>query len=260
MNKENSRKYGMSPYSVVVVHGGPGAFGEMKPVAEELSKEFGVLEPLQTKDSVIGQVEELRQQISENTEIPVKLIGYSWGAWLVFILASKYPDLVKKLILVSSGPFESKYAKEIKHTRMSRLNFEDKNRVEKLILQMQTGDTNDTTLEEFGSILAKADAYDPIGHKVGADGINLEIYQKVWPEAEELRLNGKLLEYGKDIKCPVAAIHGDYDPHPAEGVKKPLENMLKVFRFILLKDCGHTPWKEKQANDKFYKILRSELK
>ena len=27
------RKYGASPYAVAVVHGGPGAAGEMKPVA-----------------------------------------------------------------------------------------------------------------------------------------------------------------------------------------------------------------------------------
>src|SRR3989344_6219867 len=202
MDNKNPRKYGTSPYSVVVVHGGPGASGEMKPVAEELSREFGVLEPLQTKDSVIGQVEELRQQITENAKKPVNLIGYSWGAWLVFIFASKYPNLVKKLILASSGPFESEYAKGIMPTRLSRLNSEDRNKVEKLIQQIQNGDTDDNILEEFGSILAKADAFDPIEHKGGADGINMEIYQKVWPEAEELRLNGKLLEYGKNIKCP----------------------------------------------------------
>jgi len=59
----NPRKYGIPPYSIAVVHGGPGASGEMKPVAEELSMQFGVLEPLQTKDSVVGQVEELRNKL-----------------------------------------------------------------------------------------------------------------------------------------------------------------------------------------------------
>jgi hypothetical protein len=32
------RRYGNSPFSVAVVHGGPGALGEMAPVAMELSR------------------------------------------------------------------------------------------------------------------------------------------------------------------------------------------------------------------------------
>jgi pimeloyl-ACP methyl ester carboxylesterase len=78
-------------------------------------------------------------------------------------------------------------------------------------------------------------------------------------DAEELRRSGKLLKYGKHIKCPVVAIHGDYDPHPALGVQKPLSAILKNFRFILLKNCGHKPWVERQAKDEFYGILKEEL-
>ena len=68
------------------------------------------------------------------------------------------------------------------------------------------------------------------------------------------------LALGKHITCPVVAIHGDYDTHPAEGVKKPLSTALKDFRFILLENCGHKPWMERKARDTFYKILREELR
>lgn len=54
----NPRRYGKEPFKVVVVHGGPGAAGEMKTMAEELSKTFGVVEPLQTANSIKGQVED----------------------------------------------------------------------------------------------------------------------------------------------------------------------------------------------------------
>ena len=57
---------------------------------------------------------------------------------------------------------------------------------------------------------------------------------------------------GNNIKCPVIAIHGDYDPHPYEGVKKPLARVINDFNFILLEKCGHTPWKEKEVRKKFY--------
>lgn len=41
-----------------------------------------------------------------------------------------------------------------------------------------------------------------------------------------------LLEMGRTIQCPVIAIHGDYDPHKAEGVHEPLSTVLNTFRFV----------------------------
>ena len=83
--------------------------------------------------------------------------------------------------------------------------------------------------------------------------------QQVWQEAEALRRSGELLEMGKQITCPVVAIHGDYDSHPAEGVERPLSRVLRDFRFVLLDKCGHSPWLEKQARDRVYDILRIEI-
>jgi hypothetical protein len=56
---KNQRVYGKAPYRVAVIHGGPGAPGEMAPVARELSVMRGVLEPLQIMTTIEGQVEEL---------------------------------------------------------------------------------------------------------------------------------------------------------------------------------------------------------
>jgi len=40
---KNLRKYGHKPFVVAVIHGGPGAPGEIAPVARELSSIRGVL-------------------------------------------------------------------------------------------------------------------------------------------------------------------------------------------------------------------------
>ena len=74
-----------------------------------------------------------------------------------------------------------------------------------------------------------------------------------------MRRGGQLLAFAQHITCPVVALHGDYDPHPAEGVRLPLST-LKDFRFILLENCGHTPWLERQAKGNFYRILKKELR
>ena len=72
---ERSRKHGTEPYKVAVIHGGPGAPGEMAPVARELAHSVGVLEPFQSGDTVEKQVEELRLVLSENAALPVILVG-----------------------------------------------------------------------------------------------------------------------------------------------------------------------------------------
>ncbi|MHA2109498.1 MAG: alpha/beta fold hydrolase, partial [Candidatus Hodarchaeales archaeon] len=75
----------------------------------------------------------------------------------------------------------------------------------------------------------------------------------------ELRRSGQLLEKIKSIACPVVAIHGDYDPHPSEGVEIPLSQNLLNFKFFLLKNCGHSPWLEKKASTEFYQTLITEI-
>lgn len=253
-------RFGSPPFAVAVIHGGPGAPGEMKPVAEELSKSIGILEPLQSANSVDGQVEELKSQIEATTNQPVAVVGYSWGAWLGYLFAAKYPQLVRKLILVSSGPFEEGYAKEIMATRLSRLSEDERKRVTIIFRALRTKGSDNQVMRDLGKLMDKADSFDPPNVPHPGSSFQPEIYESVWPAAEELRRNGQLLEAGKSIRCPVVAIHGDYDPHPANGVSEPLSKVLKDFKFVLLKNCGHRPWDEKEAKDKFYQVLRAELK
>ena len=115
---QTPRIYGQAPFDIAVIHGGPGAGGEMAPVARELVRELastcGILEPIQT-------VQELRAILETHGDLPVRLIGYSWGAWLSFIVAARYPALVKKLVLVGSGPFEAQYVAQLHECRMQRL-------------------------------------------------------------------------------------------------------------------------------------------
>ena len=257
----NLRKYGNPPFKIALIHGGPGAAGEMVPVARELSSKLGILEPLQTKNTIEGQLNELKSVLEKNATPPVTLIGFSWGAWLSLILASKYPELTQKLILISSGPFEEKYAENIQETRLNRLSKKEKSQVTSLIEYLNNPEVENKNelFEKTGKLLSKADAYEPIEYPSEIIDYRYGIFQSVWKEASELRTKGMLLEYAKNIKCPVVAIHGDYDPHPAVGVQEPLSSIISNFRFILLEKCGHKPWIEKHARDKFYKILKQEL-
>jgi pimeloyl-ACP methyl ester carboxylesterase len=257
---QNLRTHGAAPYRIAVVHGGPGAAGEMAPVARHLSILGGVLEPLQTAATLDGQVDELAGVLEAHGDPPVTLVGFSWGAFLGFLTAARHPRLVKKLILVSSGPFEERYARGIMSERLGRLS--DVERTEVLALAGILADPGatgrDAALCRFGAMLARADAFDPLPGEEAVIACDAAVHEAVWPEAETLRRSGRLLSLGKSILCPVVALHGDYDPHPAPGVQEPLSRVLLDFRFILLEDCGHRPWRERRAKDRFYALLEKE--
>ena len=192
----NPRIYGLSPFSVAVIHGGPGGGSEMAEVAQELCSGRGILEPLQTAHSLQGQIEELKGLLEECADGCVK------------------------------------------------------NRL----------------LARMGELFSRTDSFDPIECKstesdYSTMSCHADIYQSVWKEASHLRQTGELLALGKKILCPVVAIHGDWDPHPARGVCEPLQATLKrfPFKFIVLEDCGHKPWIERKAKDKFYSILKEVI-
>jgi pimeloyl-ACP methyl ester carboxylesterase len=222
---------------------------------------MSVLEPLQTATTIEGQVRELKAVLEKNAALPITLIGFSWGALLSFIFTARHPSFVNKLILVGSAPYEEKYALNITQTRLSRLS--EAERDEALSLMQTLNDPafadKDTPLARLGKLLSRADSYDPLPYDDEITECRYDVYRGVWEQASELRSSGKLLELGKSIRCPVVAIHGDYDPHPSEGVVEPLSRILKDFRLILLEKCGHRPWIERSARDRFYSILKQEL-
>ena len=256
------RTYGTAPFTLAVIHGGPGAPGQVAPVARELACERGVLEPLQTATSLEGQLEELRAVLEANADLPVTLVGHSWGAMLGFIFCARYADVVNKLILVGSAPYEEHYATGIEATRLSRLSEEERREVRLLLAALGDPAVRDTgtALTRLGHLFTKADAYDPMTHHTEVLETQGELYQRVWQEATELRANGDLLKLGRCISCPMIAIHGDYDPHPSQGVREPLATVLKEFRFVLLKHCGHVTWIERRARNEFFRVLRNELR
>ncbi len=258
----NPRMYGSPPYTVAVVHGGPGAAGETAPVARELSDEFGVIEPLQTASTIWGQVEELGGMLAAYGALPVTLIGHSWGAWLAIVTAIRYPERVRGLILVSSGPFEERYTADMEETRLSRLSPDERREAKALISAFShcAPEKKDAAFARIGELLSKADMYDPLPEEDDEAECRADIFEGIWSEAAELRRSGTLLETARRIQCPVLAIHGDYDPHPAAGVREPLSTVLSGFRFILLSRCGHTPWLEREARDAFYRAVREELR
>ena len=259
--KKNFRLYGNSPYHTILIHGGPGAAGSLAPLAKKIALNFGVIEALQTEDSLQGQIKELKNIIDTQATSPIILIGHSWGAMLGYLFCAYHPTYASKLIMISSGSFEAKYARNIESTILSRLTPEQKLDVNQLSLELKNNDrNNENAFQELGRIFEIADTFDPT-HFDTLENFpgQYEIYQKVWPEVAKLRETSELLSLGKNITCPVTAIHGDYDSHPYQGVKEPLSPILQNLSFHLLEKCGHQPWIERHTQEAFFQLINKEI-
>ena len=145
---------------------------------------------------------------------------------------------------------------------MSRLSDEDREEAVSLMIKFGNpgNEDMDKLFSRFGKLMETADSFSLLPDDNEVLATDYGINQTVWNRANEMRISGELLEMGKGIICPVLAIHGDYDPHLAEGVEEPLSRVLKGFRFILLEKCGHYPWRERNARGRFYDILKQEVR
>ncbi len=258
---DNVRLHGAPPRDVVLVHGGPGGAGEMAPVARQLAQRFGVVEALQTELSVDGQVEELVATIAAHASAPVRLVGHSWGAWLAMMAAARHPGAVARLILVSSGVFEDRYAREMTGAILDRLSPKDRaehDRLEKALRNPDVADRGRLQSALF-RLMDKTEFFDRDDTPSEAFEIRPGIFERVWPQAAALRTSGALLEIARNVRCPVRVLHGDYDPSPAEGVRGPLAAVIGDLQFEIIKDCGHTPWHERRAKEPFYAALERAL-
>ncbi|MEM9426911.1 MAG: alpha/beta hydrolase [Pseudomonadota bacterium] len=248
------RLHGSDPKTVAVLHGGPGAAGEVQPLAEALAVlGFGVLEPFQTRDTLAGQVAELRDKLKPYA--PVHLIGWSWGAWLALLFAAENARAVRQVILVGSGPFRADDADRTRETRRSRLSAAEQQELDQLKKQWDRPPAFARSL----ALYQKMDAHTPDRPPYLDVQYDAHIHRSVWAEVAALRTSGALLERAARVACPVLALHGDYDPHPADGVFEPLAARLGQFNGVLFAKCGHKPWEERYARASFLDALTTAL-
>lgn len=257
------RQYGTRLPQIVLVHGGPGAPGELRPLARILEKKgFSSLEALQSGTTIAEQVEELKVQVEESGLRSVTLLGYSWGAWLAILLAEKYPDLVDKLILVSTPPFTKEEAIEISKRRLDKLSSEQQKVVSELVSQIES-ENYEERVEAFRALallFRGTDAYSLLTEREYVLEYQVDVFRSVWKEAEEKRASGEMLERFSRVRQPLIFIHGDDDPHSSTAIIGLLKNMDLDAVYYEIPNCGHSPWLERFGQFRFISIVENELR
>ena len=250
-------QHGTAPFVACVLHGGPGGAGEVNDLASESARQTGcgVLEPWQSQDSVAGQIAELASQISAHCNGPIPVLGWSWGAWLACLLAHDHPDMVSYLVLIGSAPFDAETHALIKPTRLAKLSKSQRDELDRITPNLQDPDA----ARRFSELYEICDAFDPIDTLRPEVQIDMRINAAVWNDARQIRDRGDWPDILRNLTCPITAIHGADDPHPAHGVFETLVAAQPNTQTILLEKCGHKPWRERQAQDAFYAEVMAVL-
>ena len=252
---------------VFLLHGGPGAAGSVWDLAEELSDEFQVHEPVQRhsgprKLTVSRHVSDLRRLLAA----PAVVVGHSWGAMLGLSFASRYPASLRGLILIGCGTYDQR-SREIYCARMRR-NLGSAGRQRKEALREKLGTCSsdpqrDRLFAKLGEIDARSQAFDELRSRAGYKAM-LEVdfrgFQETWDDAVRLQRVGREPAAFRAISCPVLMLHGDDDPHSGGSISTTLRRYIPQLEYRSYPRCGHVPWRERHARERFLLDLRAWIR
>lgn len=254
--------YGQDGHSVIVLHGGPAAYGGSDAVAKELSKKFRVYAPWQRRSGCIKltvdiHVEDLRSLIE--TTIPDKkaaIVGESWGAMLALAFSSKYPTMCKCIALVGCGTYTEEARQELARTRQERIRSH---------LSKNPEFNTDLQLGFLEQILKWHDMTDTFSRlentgEMSPEGeFDRQAFDETWGDMLRCQKENIYPDSFDNITCPVIMLHGEYDPHPGKMTAEHLKSYIPQLEYKQFSKCGHAPDIEKYARKEFYEFLVSWL-
>jgi len=257
------RFYGTSGPYVILIHGGPAAYGDLRDMAEGLDGSFRIIEPCQrpsgdTPLTVSRHVEDLNELIKQKCEkIPPALVGHSWGAMLALVYAATYPCSVGPIALVGCGTFDTESLIRMKEILNERMDEESRQKVKSI--EEEINDPDDRLVEKY-KIIGCLQQYEHAStEKFEEEPFDKRGHKETWDDMVRLMDEGVYPSAFTAIKSPVIMLHGVYDPHPGRMIYANLRQFIPHLEYHEWERCGHYPWREKYALDDFFIFLRTWL-
>jgi pimeloyl-ACP methyl ester carboxylesterase len=256
------REYGHAESPpVFVLHGGPGAAGHMAPVARGLAESFRVFEPFQRKGG--GEPLTVAQHVADLHELTdfyapaakPAIVGASWGAMLALAYGAAHPDMIGPLILVGCGTFDLNARAIFRKTVADRMDDAFRARLK------QAEQLNpDEALKAHAEALTPVYSYDPTASAHADDEVDAKAHDETWNDMLRLQAEGIYPSAFAAIRSPVLMVHGTFDPAPGRLIREGLQQYLPQLEYCELDRCGHYPWLERHAADRFFSLVRLWLR
>jgi pimeloyl-ACP methyl ester carboxylesterase len=234
-----ARTYGYAGPLVIVLHGGPGAPGQMAPVARGLAGRFRVVEPFQRNTTVAGHVADLREIV----EPGAALVGSSWGAMLALAFSAEHAEAAGPIVLIGCGTFDT----------ASRA------RMQEIVAERTAGMPLPEAPRERARALLPAYSYEPASDDLEIAAFHPRDHQESWADMVRLQEAGAYPAAFRAIRSPVLMLHGAADPHPGRMILDSLRPHIPAIEYREWERCGHYPWLERHAREEFFAVLRDWL-
>jgi len=254
------RYYGSSGPMVILLHGGPSAYGDSSDMAAKLADSFRAIEPWQRASGDIPltvdiHIQDLHDLITlKCPDNPPAIVGHSWGAMLALCYAVAHPNGTGPIALVGCGTFNNESRIRMKEIFDERMDPETRLKVKNL--EMEIDDPGER-LEEKYKIIGRLQEYEHITREnIKEQPFDKRAHRETWDDMVRLMDEGIYPQAFTSIKNPVNMLHGAYDPHPGKMIYTNLKNYIPQLEYHEFEKCGHYPWREKYASESFYKELR----
>jgi proline iminopeptidase len=278
--KLHIEEWGGEGQPVVLVHGGPGLYGYQKEVANRLARhgyrvwdyyQRGGPESLSasTGPFTLSTFQEdlravIEMVIDETGEAPT-LVGHSWGGLLTLTTLSLYPHLARKAVVVGCMPFCSRGMSTFLANIDARLDEAERLRrsenFAKLFGATDEADRETMFIKMSDAIFKTYQRNATRQFSAELTGWSASSFFAVHGDVANVFQQGRILDELRAVQCPVAMIHGDYDPSPGFDIRDQLAASLNDFKATMIENCGHYPWWESEHTlSRFYSILLDELR
>jgi pimeloyl-ACP methyl ester carboxylesterase len=253
------REYGVGIETLIAVHGGPAAAGDLAPLARTLGERWRVLEPHQrgSRDrplTVATHVQDLDDLIRERCGAQPVLVGHSWGAMLALVYAAHHPPTPAGLVLIGCGTFSHAARAEFEVRRAARLTPTDHASIAQVA---QTEKDPNRRLAELGRVMTRVYGYDVDEGQSDLAVVDAVAHEETWADMVRLMNQGVYPAAFAAISCPVLMLHGEADPHPGRLTSEDLRPHIPHLEYREFPKCGHSPWLERQARDGFFESINA---
>ncbi len=248
---------------VVLLHGGPGGQRSVSRLAQDLSRRYRVLEPLQRRAGDVPlTVERHAHDLAGVAPDSAPVIGHSWGAMLALSYASRHPQRVSRLVLIGCGTYDEESRRRYQGRVAERLGRRGLARLaglEEALEHARERSEEDRLFGELARALLEAQsvdlAFDPYAD-LEPDYLG---HVETWADTLRLQRLGVEPAAFRTVTAPVVMLHGMDDPHPGGAIRDSLADHVPDLSYGAFRQCGHVPWAERAALEAFLAALEECL-
>ena len=254
--------------AILMLHGGPGFYGYMHTLGDQLPKHHQVTYFAQrgslanpkpytelTLDAHMKDIDDI--VLGLPNEQKLCLMGHSWGANLALLYAALHPDKIHKVVIFCPAPLTLESAQKFEANLISQMAEASQKRfadlkqamLEALQKDDPEGKLNSLANERFNLALPFYHFHPAAREKIVPIPVDFRSFiasqDALWQEIS----SGSIPECLTRVKAPVLLIQGAEDPIPYQEIADYLREHLAKLTLEVHSHCGHFPWLEPAAKE-----------